>query len=458
MTRPASEPPVGRRVSHYRIERQIGSGGMGAVFLAQDEVLERRVALKAIRHDRQLDDESRARFQREARVLSRLDHPGICRIHDYIAGEREDFLVLELISGSTLAEYTRQKLERREALRVAEEVIGALIAAHAQGIVHRDLKPANVMLTETGTVKVLDFGLARSSSSDADVVPSTSSAQPDTGTWSDTGTLTEEGTVSGTLRYMSPEQACAQPLTTASDMYSFGIMLHELLSGEFAYPMGLAPVELWRLAKQGRALTLRCGDRELDTLVARLKSPVVSERPSAAEVAATLAHVRSRPRRRLLQGLGAAAVLIAAGGVTKYVLDLNRERAAAVAARDEAFLRRDSAEELIGFLVGDLRAKLEPLGRLDVLDEVAARAQAYFHAVPESLRSDEERLRRSQLLYQVGELRRMQGDLPEAREMYQAALDAAKEREQLEKALARPISEGLVEVAWAPGATWPVLQ
>jgi serine/threonine protein kinase len=155
------DPLLGRVVSHYRIVERLGGGGMGAVYVAEDEALGRRVAIKAIRHDLRDLERLRERFQREARLLSRLDHPGICRVHDYVAGADDDFLVLELIQGRTLSGHAEGGVERPEALRIAAAINEALIAAHGQAIVHRDLKPANVMVTDEGVVKVLDFGLAR---------------------------------------------------------------------------------------------------------------------------------------------------------------------------------------------------------------------------------------------------------------------------------------------------------
>ena len=154
-------PELPRQIGRIRIEGSLGKGGMGEVFVGFDETLERRVALKAIRDERRVDPESRARFQREARVLSRLDHPGICRLYDYVEGDEADYLVLELIEGESLKDVLdHDELTWDFKLYVAEMIADALRAAHAQGIAHRDLKPENVMLTESGEVKLLDFGLA----------------------------------------------------------------------------------------------------------------------------------------------------------------------------------------------------------------------------------------------------------------------------------------------------------
>lgn len=151
---------VGEKVGRLRVVERLGRGGMGEVYVAFDEMLGRRVALKSIRADQRLDTEATARFLREARILSRLDHVGICRLHELLESEFGLFLVLELIEGQSLKKALAEGLEPSARLFIAERVADALVAAHARGIVHRDLKPDNVMLTDDGEVKVLDFGLA----------------------------------------------------------------------------------------------------------------------------------------------------------------------------------------------------------------------------------------------------------------------------------------------------------
>lgn len=151
---------IGTSLGRIRVVDTLGIGGMGEVYLGYDETLKRKVALKAIRDDQRFDAEAKARFLREARVLSQLDHPGICRIYELVEGEDSDFLVLELIEGTSLRKAMDGGLDGPLKLYVAEMVAEALAAAHAKGVAHRDLKPENVMLTTDGEVKVLDFGLA----------------------------------------------------------------------------------------------------------------------------------------------------------------------------------------------------------------------------------------------------------------------------------------------------------
>jgi len=156
---------IGRRVGSIRIDERLGVGGMGEVFRGFDLKLERVVALKTIRRERRLSEDLKARFRREARILSKLGHPGICQVHDLIETAEADFLVLEYVDGITLRELVRHgRLGRAELLRIASDVARALAVAHRERIVHRDLKPDNVMLTREGAVKILDFGIARTAS------------------------------------------------------------------------------------------------------------------------------------------------------------------------------------------------------------------------------------------------------------------------------------------------------
>ena len=235
---PSTDPMIGRTIGRFRVVEQLGAGGMGAVYVADDETLGRRVALKAIHHDRSLESEVRLRFQREARALSQLDHPHVCRIYDYFEGDGEDFLILELIDGQTLDRWASGR-PRRALLTAARDIASALGAAHECGIVHRDLKPGNVMVAAGDVPKVLDFGLAAQaappSEGNAASVTLAAGAAAATGSWSSDALVTEEGVIAGTPRYMSPEQALGQPLTTAADVYSLGLILQELLTGQPAF-------------------------------------------------------------------------------------------------------------------------------------------------------------------------------------------------------------------------------
>jgi eukaryotic-like serine/threonine-protein kinase len=218
---------AGTSLGAFTILEPIGTGGMGEVYRARDVRLDRLVAIKVLSSERDTAAGGRERFEREARAISRLSHPRICTVHDVgvadISGSDVQYLVMELLDGETLAaRIARGPLSIEQSLAYAIDIADALIAAHAQGIVHRDLKPANVMVTSTG-VKLLDFGLAQLRRSDHAGVPA---AAP-----SSVSGLTSEGLVFGTLPYISPEQLRGERVDTRTDIFAFGALLHEMLTG-----------------------------------------------------------------------------------------------------------------------------------------------------------------------------------------------------------------------------------
>ncbi|MDA2923932.1 serine/threonine protein kinase [Acidobacteria bacterium AH-259-L09] len=214
---------VGQTISHYRVLEKLGEGGMGEVFLAQDTSLDRKVALKFLPEFLQEDPIACKRFLREAKSAAALDHPYICKIYEVGEAEGKDFIAMEYVPGETLRDrLARGPLPFKEALQKAAEVAEALEKAHATGIVHRDLKPSNIMLTPEGHVKVMDFGLAKQLTPAEGLV-----GQEET----ISGSLTKTGTTLGTLAYMSPEQMRGQRVDTRSDIFSFGVMLYEMLAG-----------------------------------------------------------------------------------------------------------------------------------------------------------------------------------------------------------------------------------
>ena len=215
---------IGQNISHYRILEKLGEGGMGEVYLAQDTgPLNRKVALKFPSQEMQQDPVARQRFLREARSAAALDHPYICHIHEVGEDGEQFFISMEYVAGQTLKDrLAKGSLELRDALQKATEIAEALEAAHKQNIVHRDLKPANIMLTPEGHVKVMDFGLAKR-------VIAAEGASVDDETIS--STLTDTGATLGTLPYMSPEQVRGQEVDPRSDIFSFGVVLYEMLTG-----------------------------------------------------------------------------------------------------------------------------------------------------------------------------------------------------------------------------------
>jgi serine/threonine protein kinase len=219
---PSSGVGPGTQIDHFRVDHELGRGGAGVVYLAHDTKLDRKVAIKSIPPELADDAKARSRFKREAKLLASLSHPNIATIYDILEqDEGTGYLVLEYIAGGTLAEgLERGPIKIREALAIAEQIAEALTVAHEHGIIHRDLKPANVKITPEHKVKVLDFGIAKWTA-EKDVAQQT--------------TLTEPGRIIGTPAYMSPEQARGNPVDHRSDIWAFGCVLYEMLTGELPF-------------------------------------------------------------------------------------------------------------------------------------------------------------------------------------------------------------------------------
>jgi Tol biopolymer transport system component len=268
---------VGQTLGHYRIESKLGEGGMGAVWKARDTRLERFVAIKTLPAEKLTDPERRRRFVQEAKAASALNHPNIVHVYDIADADAVPFIAMEYVPGKTLDQLIGRKgLRLNETLKYAIQIADALARAHAAGIVHRDLKPSNVMVDEHSLVKVLDFGLAK--------LTETSS-----GEFGETATLkieerpsTQEGTIVGTVAYMSPEQAEGKAVDARSDIFAFGSVLYEMITGRRAFH----------------------GDSKLSTLSAILKEdpkPVSSIVPDVPrDLEKIISHcLRKDPTRRL---------------------------------------------------------------------------------------------------------------------------------------------------------------
>jgi Tol biopolymer transport system component len=222
---------IGQTFSHYRITAALGAGGMGEVYRATDTKLQRDVAIKVLPSEVAQDPERLARFEREAHLLASLNHPNIAAIYGLEEADGKPFLALELVLGEDLKErLARGAIPVDEALETAEQVAEALEEAHNKGIVHRDLKPANVKLTPDGKVKVLDFGLAKAWAGDTPEESSPSGALSQSPTLAHTGTVA--GVILGTAAYMSPEQARGKAVDKRADIWSFGVLLWEILTGQ----------------------------------------------------------------------------------------------------------------------------------------------------------------------------------------------------------------------------------
>ncbi len=429
---------IGRQFGHIRVSGVIGEGGMGAVYAGHDEKLDRKVALKVLHAEQRLDSEARTRLLREAQTLSRVDHPNICRIYDYIESGDVDLLVLEYIDGRTLQSAMDEGLPQAERMRIASTIAEVLVVAHRAGIVHRDLKPDNVMLTKTGAVKVLDFGLARlfekgRKSSDSHsvageavepsiaatmVMPSVHASDV-----SPSGRAaflaTAAGIALGTPLYMSPEQARGEALTPASDMFSFGLLLQVLFTGKEPHPEVMSARDVILRVARGETNPVEGAPKDITVLVNNLKMLAPADRPTAVQAVERLRFLIAKPQRIARRAIAAGVALMMLFGVWRYTVDLDRERAVAVAARADA-------ENLIEYMLGDLRKKLEPVGRLDILDDASQRALAYIGSHQPATMSNDALARSSKALNQLGEVRIGQGKLHDALALFKRSLSLAE--------------------------------
>jgi len=217
---------IGKTLSHYKVIEKIGSGGFGDVYRAEDTTLKREVAIKVLPEQFTEDPQRLARFEREAQILAQLNHPNIAAIYGLEEADGVRFLALELVPGDTLQErVAKGPVPVEEALEVCRQIAEGVEAAHEKGVIHRDLKPANVKVTPEGKVKILDFGLAKAFEEETPVTDISQSP-----------TLTEEmtraGVILGTAAYMSPEQAKGEPVDKRADIFAFGCVLYELLTGK----------------------------------------------------------------------------------------------------------------------------------------------------------------------------------------------------------------------------------
>ena len=214
----------------YEIIKELGKGGMGEVYLAEDTNLKRQVAIKVLPKAFAFDDERLARFEREARVLASLNHPNIATIHGLENEDGQQLLVMELVEGETLAERIEKgPLSLEETLDVSRQIAEGLESAHEKGVIHRDLKPGNIKLTPEGAIKILDFGLAKAYQEEPEAVDLSKSPTL-------TDRMTQPGVILGTAAYMSPEQARSRPVDKRTDIWAFGCVLYECLTGKMAFP------------------------------------------------------------------------------------------------------------------------------------------------------------------------------------------------------------------------------
>ena len=364
---------VGSRIAHYDVTALIGEGGMGQVYQTTDTKLNRQVALKILPEAFASDPDRLARFQREAQVLASLNHPNIAQIHGIEEQDGTRALVLELVEGPTLADrIAKGPISLDEALPIAKQIAEALEAAHEAGVIHRDLKPANIKVREDGTVKVLDFGLAKRA-------PSEALSQATTETYA---TMTQAGALLGTLPYMAPEQLRGQPADVRSDIWALGLVLYEMVVGERPFT-GKTGVELSsailhqppaalprRVPVSSRVVIERCLAKEPAQRYQR-----ASEVQAAMDIQAGTALLRAvwsygLSRRRLLGGVSAAAVVLVAlvawdvGGV-RALLPGAGNTPASIRMAVLAFVNLTGDPEQEYFTDGITAEMISQLGRLN---------------------------------------------------------------------------------------------
>ncbi|HIY43277.1 MAG TPA: protein kinase [Candidatus Nocardiopsis merdipullorum] len=261
--------------NRYRLEEQVGSGGMGTVWKSTDTLLNRFVAVKLLHPAQMAEPTARERFRTEGRITAGLSHPGIAQVYDYGEGDGRAFLIMELVVGEPLSQILREQgpLSADQTLDFVCQAAKALAAAHARGVVHRDIKPGNLLVTGEGQLKLTDFGIARGDMS---------------------VTLTQTGMVMGTAQYISPEQASGRPATSASDLYALGVVAYECLSGQPPFT-GDSPVALALAHTREEPPELPAHvPADVNELVSSLLLKDPADRPSSAsEVAHTAAVIRS---------------------------------------------------------------------------------------------------------------------------------------------------------------------
>ncbi|HJW09656.1 MAG TPA: serine/threonine-protein kinase [Holophagaceae bacterium] len=346
----------GTLLGRFRIEALAGHGGMGDVYQAYDTALERQVALKRLRVNVQ-DSVALARFHREAQSLAQLNHPCVCQVYDFTETEAGLFIAMEWVEGDTLPDlmgWPRKPLPPKEVQSIVRGIAEALAAAHAKGIIHRDLKPSNVMVAKGGVVKVLDFGLAKSSAEEPESHETPAMTDPakqflaaargelvvppdpvstGSGAWDP---LTQAGFFMGTPGYASPEQARGRAVTPASDVFGLGILTHELLTGKRPFP-GEGEAQLRAVVLNDRlSLPHPNGARRLWNLMERMLAPKPEHRPSAAEVAEAIAALERPVGASWWTAAAALSTVVVVSGFwwlrgRGIIADLTRERPARVA-------------------------------------------------------------------------------------------------------------------------------
>ncbi|MEJ2720138.1 MAG: protein kinase [bacterium] len=332
---------IGRTISHYKILEKLGEGGMGVVYKAEDTKLKRTVALKFLSFQDVGTEEDKTRFVHEAQAAAALNHPNICTVHEIDEYEHRSFIAMECIEGQNLkAKIKSGPLQIDEAVRIAAEIAEGLQEAHSKGIIHRDIKPANIMLAASGRVKVMDFGLARSSGRTQ---------------------LTRSGTTIGTVAYMSPEQAKGERVDHRTDIWSLGVVLFEMLAAELPFKADYEQATIYRIVNEDPPLITSLHSdvpRELERIIEKTLKKDAKERYQSAEnLNADLRSILNAARSSSTKGVVTAKQETPSIAVLPF-RDMSSQK-------DQEYFCEGIAEELINGLV-----KLKGL-------RVAARTSAF---------------------------------------------------------------------------------
>ncbi|ALT79237.1 protein kinase domain-containing protein [Paucibacter sp. KCTC 42545] len=485
---------AGQLVGAYTLVREIGHGGMGAVWLARrtDGRFEGEVAIKFLSAGL-VGPGDAGRFAREGQILARLAHPHIARLLDagLAAESKAPYLVLEYIAGQPIDQYCDSRgLDTRARVLLFRDVLAAVAHAHTRLILHRDLKPSNILVTANGEVKLLDFGIAKLLEAGDEAGAAAGGAGTGSATSAGAASeLTQQAGRAFTPRYAAPEQVQGSEVTTATDVYALGVLLYLLLSGRHptasndndanTTPLermrGIVEVEPKKLSDavrgksaEGKAqdLSKKRAARELrgdlDTIVAKALKKVPAERYANAaalseELRRWLAHepISARPDSAayiLSKFVRRHRVAVAAGALG--LLTLSTSIGVALRQGQEAQAQRAQAEGLIEFMLGDLRKKLEPVGRLDVLDAVGEKALGYY-AAQQAGRLDADALgQRARALHLMGQIAQQRGKLDEASRMYDAAAGSTAELLQRAPKDGQRIYDHAQSVFWLGEAAW----